>query len=178
MLFASSGTGKSLEPLVTLREMTQFASEAAFLRNTATSPSSSPPLPFPLSNQPQHSPIALFVIPSIYLSTAKDDSVGSRLSTYGVSVLSRSFLLTEESANTFSMAKEGDGGVKPIHERARKSDWPTLVFGCGVSESLSRLRIGAAWWLTKDLNALITCRIACSGIQLRPVLSLTPRNLK
>jgi hypothetical protein len=121
-----------------------FASEAAFLRNTGTSPSSSPPLPFPLSN--------LFVIPRIYLSTAKDDSVGSRLSTYGASVLSCSFLLTEVSSNTFGIAKEDDGGVKPVHERARKSDWPTLVFGCGVSKSLSRLRIDGAWGLTKHLR--------------------------
>lgn len=128
-----------------------FASEAAFLQNTGTSPSS-PPLPFPLSNQPQHSPIALFVVHCIYLSTAKDGSVGSRLSTYGVSVLSCSFLLTEVSSNTFSIAKEGDGGVRPIPERAGKSDWLTLLFECGVSESLSRLRIDAAWCLTKHLR--------------------------
>ena len=29
-------------------------------------------------------------------------------------------------------------------------DWPTVVFECGVSESLARLRVDAHWWLTNS----------------------------
>lgn len=46
-----------------------------------------------------------------------------------------------------SSAKEGDAGLKPIPERRRRDDWPTLVIECGVSEGLPRLRIDAKWWL-------------------------------
>jgi len=42
--------------------------------------------------------------------------------------------------------KEGDTAFKPT-SRPLATDWPTLVFECGVSESLQRLRVDARWWL-------------------------------
>lgn len=29
--------------------------------------------------------------------------------------------------------KQGDWGVKPVPERERETDWPTLVIECGIS---------------------------------------------
>jgi hypothetical protein len=46
----------------------------------------------------------------------------------------------------FITSKEGDSSYKP-RCRARKRDWPTLVFEAGVSESLEELRTDAKWWL-------------------------------
>jgi hypothetical protein len=44
-------------------------------------------------------------------------------------------------------SKEGDSAYKP-RSRNKKTDWPTIVFESGLSESLSRLRSDAHWWLT------------------------------
>lgn len=46
--------------------------------------------------------------------------------------------------------KQGDSGLKPIPERRKKTDWPTLVVECGVSENLRELRGDASWWLTNS----------------------------
>ena len=46
-------------------------------------------------------------------------------------------------------SKEGDLSYKPIL-RKNKTDWPTIVFESGLSESLRRLRDDARWWLTNS----------------------------
>jgi hypothetical protein len=46
-----------------------------------------------------------------------------------------------------SRSKEGDSSYKPL-VRTRETDWPTLIFEAGLSESLTRLRYDAQWWLT------------------------------
>ena len=43
--------------------------------------------------------------------------------------------------------KEVDSAFKPPLSRPNKTDWPTLVIECGVSESIACLRIDSAWWL-------------------------------
>jgi hypothetical protein len=48
--------------------------------------------------------------------------------------------------NSNSSSKEGDLAFKPRALRERVTDWLTIVFEAGLSESLRRLRIGAAWW--------------------------------
>ena len=42
--------------------------------------------------------------------------------------------------------KEADTSLKPA-SRTPGTGWPTVVFECGVSESLERLRVDARWWL-------------------------------
>ena len=42
--------------------------------------------------------------------------------------------------------KEADTSIKPM-SRCFLDDWPTVVFECGLSESLERLRVDARWWL-------------------------------
>jgi hypothetical protein len=44
-------------------------------------------------------------------------------------------------------SKEADSAYKPLSIRPNDTDWPTIVFESGYSESLHRLRIGASWWL-------------------------------
>jgi len=46
--------------------------------------------------------------------------------------------------------KEGDAAFKPLPSREKETDWPTIVFESGVSESLKRLRHDARWWLEKS----------------------------
>jgi len=50
----------------------------------------------------------------------------------------------------FTVSKEGDSTYKPQWCRAGKDSWPTLVFEAGVSETLSKLRSDADWWLTNS----------------------------
>ena len=47
-------------------------------------------------------------------------------------------------------SKEADEAYKPLPSRISNRDWPTLIFECGLSDSLSRLRTDAAWWLTQS----------------------------
>jgi hypothetical protein len=47
-------------------------------------------------------------------------------------------------------SKEGDSTYKPLSARPRETDWPTIVFECGYSESLNHLRCVVRWWLTKS----------------------------
>ena len=44
-------------------------------------------------------------------------------------------------------SKEGDSGFKPLSVRPLKTDWPTIVIEAGWSESLTRLRRDAHFWL-------------------------------
>lgn len=45
-------------------------------------------------------------------------------------------------------SKEPDGSWRPLTmPPARSGKWPTLVVECGWSESISRLRLDAEWWL-------------------------------
>lgn len=54
---------------------------------------------------------------------------------------------TRFTSNTNS--KEADSAFKPL-SREKVTDWPTLVIESGMSESLARLRVDAAWWLTNS----------------------------
>jgi len=47
-------------------------------------------------------------------------------------------------------SKEPDSAYKPLPMRSRESDWPTIGFESGLSESLGRLRIDAEWWLIES----------------------------
>ena len=46
-------------------------------------------------------------------------------------------------------SKEGDSAYKP-NSRNHEDDWPTIVFESGLSESLTKLRNDAKWWLTNS----------------------------
>jgi len=46
-------------------------------------------------------------------------------------------------------SKQPDASFIP-NSRNSNVDWPTIVFECGVSESLTQLRIDADWWLTNS----------------------------
>ena len=51
-------------------------------------------------------------------------------------------------------SKEGDSAYRPRSFRPNKTDWPTIVFESGVSETLRHLRLVARWWLTKSRGAV------------------------
>jgi hypothetical protein len=51
-------------------------------------------------------------------------------------------------------SKEADSAYRPRSFRPNKTDWPTIVFESGVSESLSQLRVDAGWWLGKSRGAV------------------------
>ena len=44
-------------------------------------------------------------------------------------------------------SKEPDASFKPRESRSDPSAWPTFVIECGVSETLSKLKIDCQWWL-------------------------------
>ena len=46
--------------------------------------------------------------------------------------------------------KEADEAYKPLPLRGLSQDWPTMIFECGLSESLNRLRTDAGWWLNES----------------------------
>jgi hypothetical protein len=50
--------------------------------------------------------------------------------------------------NGHNSSKEGDSTYKPLSARSRETDWPTIVFESGYSESLNHLRCVVRWWLT------------------------------
>ena len=57
---------------------------------------------------------------------------------------------TNLGATTFKtprVSKEGDSAFKPLSIRPREADWPTIVLEAGWSESLTRLRLDAHFWL-------------------------------
>jgi hypothetical protein len=47
-------------------------------------------------------------------------------------------------------SKEADSAYRPYSFRPNKTDWPTIVFEAGLSESLRRLRLDAKWWLIES----------------------------
>ena len=49
-----------------------------------------------------------------------------------------------------STSKEGDSAFKPLGLRRNSTDWPTIVFETGLSESRCKLRADAAWWLSNS----------------------------
>jgi hypothetical protein len=51
-------------------------------------------------------------------------------------------------------SEEADSAYRPRSFRPNKTDWPTIVFESGVSESLSQLRFDAGWWLGKSGGAV------------------------
>jgi hypothetical protein len=60
-------------------------------------------------------------------------------------------------ATTFRVpgsSKEADSAYRPRSFRPNKTDWPTIVFESGVSETLSQLRFDAGWWLGKSGGAV------------------------
>jgi len=60
-------------------------------------------------------------------------------------------------ATTFRVrgsSKEADSAYRPRSFRPNKSDWPTIVFESGLSETLRQLRIDAGWWLGKSSGAV------------------------
>jgi len=42
--------------------------------------------------------------------------------------------------------KEPDSSYKPRLARPLEEDWPSLAIECGVSESLTHLRVYSRWW--------------------------------
>jgi hypothetical protein len=67
-------------------------------------------------------------------------------------------------------SKEADSAYKPLPIRSGESDWPTIVFGSGLSESLGRLRTDAAWWLVESggrvkIALLISIKPALSALR-------------
>ena len=66
-------------------------------------------------------------------------------------------------------SKEADSAYKPLPIRSGESDWPTIVFESGLSESLGRLRTDAEWWLIESggqvkIAVLISIRPALSAL--------------
>jgi hypothetical protein len=53
----------------------------------------------------------------------------------------------------FSSSKEGDSAYKPRCRHGR-GEWPTLVIEAGFSETLTKLRTDAQWWLTNSRGAV------------------------
>lgn len=66
-------------------------------------------------------------------------------------------------------SKEADSAYKPLPTRSGESDWPTIVFESGLSESFRNLRTAARWWLTESggqvkIAVLISIRPALSAL--------------
>ncbi|RMZ76861.1 hypothetical protein DV738_g4694, partial [Chaetothyriales sp. CBS 135597] len=53
-------------------------------------------------------------------------------------------------------SKEADSAFRPKSLRPDDADWPTIVLESGLSESLPRLRLDAAWWLTESQGQVKT----------------------
>jgi hypothetical protein len=108
----------------------------------------------------------------VKLPTAKHESAHGNLAKRVGSVLTRMGTpgLAEDEfcfvgATTYhgrNSSKEGDSAYKPLTARPRETDWPTIVFECGYSESLRHLRCVARWWLTEsrgDVKIIITISV-------------------
>jgi len=76
--------------------------------------------------------------------------------------------------------KEADSTFKPMC-RIREEDWPTIVFECGLSESLERLRVDSRWWLENSTDVKIALLFSISradkGIHLEQWEMLTAPDL-
>jgi hypothetical protein len=81
-------------------------------------------------------------------------------------------------ANRFrghNYSKEGDSTFKPYSRRPNDTDWPTIVFESGFSESLSRLRHDARWWLVEsggDVKIVIIISMKRAQAQAQPMLRI------
>lgn len=65
------------------------------------------------------------------------------------------YALADRDAGTFQgmeRRKEPDSSYKPRFVRFLQEDWPSLVFECGVSESLTHLRVYYRWWLNSSVE--------------------------
>jgi hypothetical protein len=51
-------------------------------------------------------------------------------------------------------SKEADSAYRPYSFRPNKTDWPTIVFESGLSESLRQLRADVDWWFRKSSGAV------------------------
>jgi hypothetical protein len=51
-------------------------------------------------------------------------------------------------------SKEADSAYRPRSFRPNKTDWPTIVFESGLSESLRQLRVDVDWWFRKSSGAV------------------------
>jgi len=75
--------------------------------------------------------------------------------------------------------KEADSTFKPLC-RLMAANWPTVVFECGLSQSLERLRVDSRWWLenTTEVKIVILFSIseADKAIHLEQWEMLTPPN--
>ncbi|KAG0638561.1 hypothetical protein HOY80DRAFT_1077603 [Tuber brumale] len=64
--------------------------------------------------------------------------------------------LTTVRSTTFrgrSSSKEADAAFKPV-SHTLKTDWLTLVFECGVTESYTHLKADAHWWLENSSGSV------------------------
>jgi len=75
--------------------------------------------------------------------------------------------------------KEADSTFIPSVRRIA-TDWPTVVFNCGMSESLERLRVDSRWWLENSTEVKIVLLFAISkankGLHLEQWEMLTAPN--
>lgn len=55
-----------------------------------------------------------------------------------------------------SSRKQADTAYTPRATRDFKTDWPTIVFECGVSQSAPRLKVDGHWWLESSLGQVNT----------------------
>jgi len=62
--------------------------------------------------------------------------------------------------------KEADSTFKPSVRRMA-ADWPTVVFECGFSQSLERLRVDSCWWLQSSTDVKIVLLFAISEAEKR-----------
>jgi hypothetical protein len=53
-------------------------------------------------------------------------------------------------------SKEGGSAFKPRPSRKTDTDLPTIIFKAGLSESLNKLGIDAAWWLKVQMAMYIS----------------------
>ena len=63
--------------------------------------------------------------------------------------------------------KEADTSLKPKSRFARGTGWPTVVFECGVAESLERLRVDVRWWLENSKGEVGTAVVVATSKQTR-----------
>ena len=94
----------------------------------------------------------------VKLPTAEHESAHGNLATKVVAILARMRPGLEDEfgfvgTTTYhgrNSSKEADSAYRPLTARPRKTDWPTIVFESGYSESLRHLRCVARWWLTES----------------------------
>lgn len=66
--------------------------------------------------------------------------------------------------------KQADAAVKPRDPRAGKGAWPTIVCEAGVSESWTKLKADARWWLENsggEVKAVIIISVSIPKKQVR-----------